>query len=831
MIKKMLVALGLATVATAGLADVASPFPLTNTRYGPAGTKGRAVVAARGSDFLVAVQTLTDVRVTRLVRAPLPTPPLPVPVLTNYSDRSGGPALVATAGGYFLAGSRNGNVIGRFLDPAGQPVSAELAVATGGTAPRVAVAANGRLLVLYTYGTLGRVRAALLDENGHPLSDAEVYSTGTFFSPVSLRYDVATSGADFLAVVSGYSGVRAYRISLSGAVSSETVIDSDAPPDHVAAGSDGHGYVVLWGRAAKGTLLTTWLSGTAPPTPSWTIAETADKRPVTFPSLTWSGTEYLVTYTTRGTYLGRLRNDGSPLSTPQALSETPTDTGWSSVAASADGALAVWSLGDPLLADPLSEPTASLGGIVYGRYVAGGSPAGTPFVVLNAAPEETKLAAAGAAGLLVTWVDVTAERQAVMAGIEGAEGSWNELGELLRSTDVPIANLLVTTDGANYLLIVTMAGQSSAIRVASSGVVLTRQPIVLPMAVTGATWTGSSFALVGVEQANLIGMLLGPAGEVVRVPFALRQPRELEAVNRPAVASDGTNVLVAWNNSSPCTLPITCGPSYNVAARRFSSQLAPVDTTELNLSPTAADAVAAIAWNGAQYLVAWNNGSALNARRVTPSGLLPDPSPLTLATRSSDGFTPPSVAANGSRFGVAYRTKHFSVRYEPESSYLSFVEGDGNVGSPISYDLNTLGTAAPVMTSAGGSFALASTVIAAPEPYHGSERIFLRWLDSTPAPAAPELLKAEIANGRVALQWSTVAGASGYRFEYKIGDAPWKEADRFFPSSTNAVDVGGIKAGFPYRFRIRAWSRGGVSPYSNERSATLPPRPRTAAAR
>jgi hypothetical protein len=830
MIKKTLAVLVVAVaMTTSALADIASPFPLTNTRYGPAGTKGRAVVAARGTDFLVAVQTLTDVRVTRLVRAPLPTAPLPVPVLTNYTDRTEPPALVATAGGYFLAGTRNGNAVGRFLDPAGQPVSPEFTIVTGAERPRVAVAANGRMLMLYTTGISGILRAAVLDESAHALADFVL--SNDFDQNDRLRFDVASNGADFLAVSAQRRGIRAFRINMSGQVTEPTIIDSEVIDDRfVAAGSDGHDYIVAWSRPSKGTLLTTFLTGTNPPTPSWTIAETADKRAVTFPDLTWSGTEYLATYTTRGTFMGRLRNDGSALSSPQALSETPADTSWSSVAASADGALALWSLADPILSDPLPAPFAPLGGVVYGRYLAGG-PSGSAFVALNAAPEETKIATASGTGILVTWVDVTAERQAVMAGIEGADGGWNEIGELLRSTTVPISSLLATTDGANYLVIATVAGQSSAVRVASSGVVLTNQPIALPMTVTSVAWTGSNYALVGVDQSNLQGMLLGPAGDVVKVPSALRPPRDLEGVASPVVAGDGTGLLIAWNNGSPCQLFILCPPDQNITARRFSAQLTTVDTTELKLGYAFYDSVPAIAWNGARYLVAWNNGisggSAIMARQISSSGV-PDPSTLTLATRTSNSFSPVSIASAGPRFGVAFRTRQSSGGYEPQSAYLSLVEGDGSVGSPVSYDLTAMGTALPVVTASGGSFVIASTVVTSAEPYHGSERIFLRWLDSTPRPTAPQLLKAEIANGRAVLQWSTVAGAGGYRFEYKVGEAPWKEADRFFPSSSNAVDIGGIKAGYPYRFRIRAWSRGGVSAYSNERSVTLTPRPRTA---
>ena len=52
----------------------------------------------------------------------------------------------------------------------------------------------------------------------------------------------------------------------------------------------------------------------------------------------------------------------------------------------------------------------------------------------------------------------------------------------------------------------------------------------------------------------------------------------------------------------------------------------------------------AVAWNGSEYMAAWNNGSGVVARRLQPNGTPIDPAPILVL---NPGFGPADVEALG----------------------------------------------------------------------------------------------------------------------------------------------------------------------------------------
>ncbi|WNR45238.1 fibronectin type III domain-containing protein [Paenibacillus roseipurpureus] len=88
---------------------------------------------------------------------------------------------------------------------------------------------------------------------------------------------------------------------------------------------------------------------------------------------------------------------------------------------------------------------------------------------------------------------------------------------------------------------------------------------------------------------------------------------------------------------------------------------------------------------------------------------------------------------------------------------------------------------------------------------------------ASPAPSAPVLNAPSVGSGQVSLNWSAVSGATGYKVKYGIASG----------SHTTTIDVGsvtsytvtGLTNGTTYYFVVTAYSSGGESSKSNEKTA------------
>jgi hypothetical protein len=74
---------------------------------------------------------------------------------------------------------------------------------------------------------------------------------------------------------------------------------------------------------------------------------------------------------------------------------------------------------------------------------------------------------------------------------------------------------------------------------------------------------------------------------------------------KPAVAFDGTNFLVTWQD----TRDIPTDTSANIYACRMTPSLQVLDSTGILIAGTREeDYVPAVAWGGSDYLIAWQRG-------------------------------------------------------------------------------------------------------------------------------------------------------------------------------------------------------------------------------
>ena len=101
-----------------------------------------------------------------------------------------------------------------------------------------------------------------------------------------------------------------------------------------------------------------------------------------------------------------------------------------------------------------------------------------------------------------------------------------------------------------------------------------------------------------------------------------------------------------------------------------------------------------------------------------------------------------------------------------------------------------------------------------------------------PVPETPEsLLATPVTSTRIDLTWNDVAGETGYKIERKLASASSTAWAQVATTGANVVtyqNTSGLTPNTSYNYRVRAWTSGGNSGYSNTASATtLPTSPAT----
>ena len=187
-----------AATASAQFADD-NPFPVSNTRYGPAGVQARPVMASSGAEFLLVWWTPTSIRVAKTV-AGVERPRVGRPVLPAEAGQFDEPSVVWN-GSRFLVASNYGNaIVGRLLFANGEPASDMFTILANAYGAQLA--SNGsRILMLYRPREFGgEVRAVTLTLDGQPAGNDQLITVGEVAQAVRW-YDVASDGAGFAAII------------------------------------------------------------------------------------------------------------------------------------------------------------------------------------------------------------------------------------------------------------------------------------------------------------------------------------------------------------------------------------------------------------------------------------------------------------------------------------------------------------------------------------------------------------------------------------------------------------------------------------------------------
>ncbi len=310
-------------------------------------------------------------------------------------------------------------------------------------------------------------------------------------------------------------------------------------------------------------------------------------------------------------------------------------------------------------------------GSTYDIYAARVTPAGTVLdpagiAVSTASGDQGSPALAfDGTSFLVAWADL----RSGSPGIYGARVT--PAGVVLDPAGIAISTAAdydgspaVAFDGANFLVVWQddRSGGNSDIygaRVTPAGAVLDPQGIAVST-VAGdqrspvLAFGGASFLVAWTDfrsggYSDIYGARVTPAGAVLD-PQGIAVSISSSYARYPALAFDGANFLVVWEDFSSLTIS-------DIYGARVTAGGVVLDTLGIAVS-TAADYqwFPAVVSDGTDFLVAWEDwrsGSSIYGARVTSAGVVLDPQGIAVSTTAS-GQGSPALAFDGTSFLVAW---------------------------------------------------------------------------------------------------------------------------------------------------------------------------------
>jgi hypothetical protein len=205
-------------------------------------------------------------------------------------------------------------------------------------------------------------------------------------------------------------------------------------------------------------------------------------------------------------------------------------------------------------------------------------------------------------------------------------------------------------------------------RVSPAGFVLDSAGITLSLAAfdqysSSVAFDGTNYLVVWEDARNglgydIYGARVTTAGTILD-PSAIAISTAVNSQSSPAVAFDGTNYLVVWDDGRRGSVT----DIYGARVTQAGVVLDPLGGFAIDTSHYNQDS-AAVAFDGANYLVVWNrglsgSGTVIYGARVTPAGMVLDPSGIAI---SSAGHShSPSVAFGDSNYLVVWTDSTIST--------------------------------------------------------------------------------------------------------------------------------------------------------------------------
>jgi hypothetical protein len=644
------------------------------------------------------------------------------------------------------------------------------------------------------YGARVSTAGEVLDPGGIAISTAAQNQT----EPA-----VGFDGTNFLVAWadsrSGLDDIYATRLSPMG-----TVLDpggiaiSTAPNEQLepAVAFDGTNYLVAWGDARSGEYRVYGArvnpAGNVLDPSGISISSASGARP----ALAFDGTNYLVVWQSLANdiYGARMNPAGSVLD-PQgiAISTAPNYQLGPQVAFGGNIFLVAWT----------DYRAGGDDDNIYGARVdAAGTVLDSGGIGISTAPNEQwapSIAFDGTNYLVV----FTSQNRPNVSDYNVRAARVNAAGTVLDANGFTISlrandqrSPALAFDGTNFLAVWrderSGTGAIYGARVSQAGVLLDGTGIAissgpLDQSSPAVAFDGTNYLVAwGAESGVISGARVSPAGTVLD-PSGIAISPASRYGSSPALSFDGTNYLVAW--SDDYVDPNTETEFLTIFGARVSPAGTVLDPSGIVISGGDFGATdPALAFDGTDYLVAWENGGAIKGARVTPGGTVLDPNGIAIATASGSAFDP-ALAFDGTNFLVAWDDSRgggadiYAARLSPSGTVLdpggiaistaandqtspalafdgtdylvtwvdlrtgvhkdiygARISPAGSVLDPAGFAISATNTdvGLPAAFAGGaGRIAVAYERVAPELPYVGASRVFLRFVDLGSSPPPP----------------------------------------------------------------------------------------------
>jgi hypothetical protein len=552
-------------------------------------------------------------------------------------------------------------------------------------------------------GTYSDIYGARVGVDGSVLDPA-----GIVISAASYNQEwpaVASDGIDFLVVWqderSGSWDIYGARVGADG-----TLIDPTGIP--ISSGAelegwpelafDGTNYLVVWQDQRNGS----WdiygarvaVDGSVlePGGVAISTAEHSQLEPV----IEFDGTNYLVVWddvrneSHSDIYCARVGTDGSVLDPGGvAISSAVNDQVWPELAFDGTDYLVVWH-----------DYRSGLWDIYGARVTTAAGVLDTAGIAISTGPNDTGWAAVGfdGADYFVVWGEYLSGSWDVYGARVALDGSVLDtagiaVSSATNSQDAPA----IAFDGANHL-VVWQDGRNGSYtdvygsRVDVDGIVLDPAGIVISTVANdqecpAVAFDGTNYLVVWDDYRNgsgfdIYGSRVGTDGTVLD-PGGIPISTADDDQEYSSIAFDGTDYLVVWDD-------YRSGSSWDIYGARVGVDGNVLDPAGIPIS-TGPDweVVSDVAFNGIDYLVVWEDyrsGSNFDiyGSRVGTDGSVLDPAGIAVSTAVGDQECP-ALAFDGTNYLVVWE----DGRSGPQDIYGSRVGTDGSVLDPAGIAMST----------------------------------------------------------------------------------------------------------------------------------------------
>jgi hypothetical protein len=468
------------------------------------------------------------------------------------------------------------------------------------------------------YGARVSVAGTVLDSGGFPIS----------VSPESqLHPAVAYQGPNFLVVWDDWrDGVRATRVTPAGVVLDPDGIVITATTDGLAypgVASDSTNFLVVWSQNHEGRVYGARMNPAGVVLDTGGIRISSYAEPQKNAVVAFGGTNFMVAWdgwpdggepTLR---TARVSPDGVVLDT--SATTVAASVEWYEPPAIAFGDTTftlVWRNYDGVLFAQVSRA-----GVVLDTGGITNSPSGN---------ETNNRIVSDGTSFLAVWVDRRSPEPYDIFGARVTEG-----GIVLDS-----AGFAISTAARSQTLPAVAAGNTNFLVV----------------------WREERDGKTGIcgARVDAAGAVLDSAG------FAVSFSSDTESY--PAVAFDGTNYLVVWDQYADWA-------THDIFGARVSPDGVVLDTNAIAISTARwSQERPALAFNGSDYLVAWSDWRDFNmicGTRVSPAGVVLDPDGIVIASSFFSDPYRPAVGSDGTNFFVVWAdTGIYGARVSPVGAVL-----------------------------------------------------------------------------------------------------------------------------------------------------------------